>query len=217
MLYVGVDAHKATSHITVMDDTGKVLRRKRVPSSFTGICETLGCYREPMRAVLEASGSWGPMYDWLDEVVDEVVLTHPKEVRAIADARIKTDKIDSETLAHLLRADLIPTAYAPSKDVRAIKRVLRQRLFFVRVQTMVKTRIWALLSQHAVEFPKVGDLYGQAGLRWLRSLPGIGDFLSVLIRYEVDDITRFREAKKLASYTGLIPSTYASGPRTVKR
>lgn len=262
MLYVGVDAHKATSHITVMDDTGKVLRRKRVPSSFTGICEALGCYREPMRAVLEASGSWGPMYDWLDEVVDEVVLTHPKKVRAIADARIKTDKIDSETLAHLLRADLIPTAYAPSKDVRAIKRVLRQRLFFVRVQTMVKNRIQALLSQHAVEFPKVSDLYGQAGLRWLRtfplpepdghllredlrllevlqgqiaatngllkdlaagdevvrwlrSLPGIGDFLSVLIRYEVDDITRFREAKKLASYTGLIPSTYASGPRTV--
>lgn len=262
VLYVGVDAHKATSHITVMDDTGKVLRRKRVSSSFAGICEALGGYREPMKAVLEASCSWGPMYDWLDEVVDEVVLAHPKKVRAIADARIKTDKIDSETLAHLLRADLIPAAYAPSKDVRAIKRVLRQRLFFVRVQTMVKNRIWALLSQHAVELPEVSDLYGQAGLRWLRtlplpepdghllredirlldvlqdqiaatngllknlaagdeavrwlrSLPGIGDFLSVLIRYEVDDITRFREAKKLASHTGLIPSTYASGHRTV--
>jgi transposase len=52
-------------------------------------------------------------------------------------------------------------------------------------------------------------------VRWLASLPGIGDFLSVLIRYEVDDIIRFREAKKFASYTGLIPSTYASGERMV--
>ncbi len=202
------------------------------------------------------------MYDWLDEIADEVVLAHPGKVRAIADARIKTDKIDSATLAHLLRADLIPAAYAPSKEVRAIKRVLRQRMFLVRVQTMLKNRIGALLSQHAVEFPEVSDLYGKAGMAWLRtlplpdpdgqllaedlkllevlhdriaatnsqlknltagdpavkwlaSLPGIGAFFSVLIRYEVDDIDRFREARKFASYTGLVPSTYASGQRMV--
>ncbi len=262
MLYVGVDAHNATSQITVMDERGEVITRKRVASSLAGLHDVLGGYREPMKAVLEASYSWGPMYDWLDEMVDEVVLAHPRKVRAIAEARIKTDKIDSETLAHLLRADLIPEAYAPSRDVRAIKRVLRQRLFFVRVQTMVKNRIRALLSQHAVELPHVSDLYGKAGLRWLQtltlpdpdgrlldgdlellqvlqeriavtetmiedlaagdegvrwlaSLPGIGDFLAVLIRYEVDDISRFREAKKFAGYTGLIPSTYATGSRVV--
>lgn len=67
------------------------------------------------------------LYDWLDEVVDEAVLAHPKKVRAIPDARIKTDKIDSE-MAHLLRADLIPAAYARPKDVRAIKRLVGQRL-----------------------------------------------------------------------------------------
>ena len=50
---------------------------------------------------------------------------------------------------------------------------------------------------------------------WLKSLPGIGIFLSVLIRWEVDDITRFPTAKKFASYTGLVPSTYASSKRVV--
>lgn len=262
MLYAGVDAHKTTSQITVMDEKGNVVKRKRVPSSPAGLHEALGDYQEPMKAVLEASYSWGPMYDWLDTIVDEVVLAHPKKVRAIADARIKTDKIDSETLAHLLRADLIPEAYAPSKDVRAIKRVLRQRLFLVRVQTMVKNRIRALLSQHAVALPDVSDLYGKAGLRWLQtlqlpdpdgrllqgeltllqvlkeriavtdtmikdlaagdeiirwlgSLPGIGIFLAVLIRYEVAEITRFSEAKKFAGYTGLIPATFGTGPRLV--
>lgn len=262
MLYVGVDAHKATAQITIMDESGKIVKRKRVVSSAAGVSEVLGAYREPMKAVLEASYSWGPMYDWLDDIADEVVLAHPGKVRAIADARIKTDKIDSATLAHLLRADLIPEAYAPSKEIRAVKRVLRQRLFLVRVQTMVKNRIQALLSQHTVEFPDVSDLYGKAGMAWLRalqlpapdgqllredltllemlraritategmikelaagdeavgwltSLPGIGAFFSVLIRYEVDDIGRFRDAKKFASYTGLVPSTYASGPRLV--
>lgn len=262
MLFVGVDAHKTTSQITVMDEKGTVIKRRRVPSSLASLHEVLGAYHEPMKAVLEASYSWGPMYDWLDELVDDVVLAHPKKVRAIAEARIKTDRIDSETLAHLLRADLIPEAYAPSKDVRAIKRVLRQRLFFVRVQTMIKNRIRALLSQHAIELPDVSDLYGKAGLRWLHtlqlpdpdgrllqgdltllqglkeriavtelmikdlaagdevidwlaSLPGIGTFLAVLIRYEIAEITRFPEAKKFAGYTGLIPSTYGTGSRLV--
>ncbi|MDR7518480.1 MAG: transposase [Armatimonadota bacterium] len=106
----------------------------------------------------------------MDELTDEVVLAHPAKVRAIAEARIKTDTIDSETLAHLLRADLLPAAYAPSKEIRATKRVLRQRLFFVRVRTMLKNRIRALLSQHAIVLPEVSDVYGKAGLRWLHAL-----------------------------------------------
>lgn len=262
MLYVGVDAATKESQITVMDETGKVLKRQRVPSSRAGLHDALGRYRQPMKAVVEASYNWGPIYDWLEEVAEEVVLAHPTKVRAIAEARIKTDTIDSATVAHLLRADLIPEAYAPSKDSRARKRVLRQRMFFVRIQTMLKNRIHALLAQHALRLPAVSDLYGTEGLawlrglqlpepdgrllredlkllgvvqqrirateglikdlaagdeavRWLESLPGIGAFFSVLIRYEVDEIIRFREAKKFASYTGLIPSTDASGQRLV--
>ncbi len=82
MLYVGVDAHKKMSHVTVMDGTGKVLRRKRVHSSPSGLQDILGSYQKPMRAVLEASYTWGPMYDWLAEFADEVVLAHPRKVRA---------------------------------------------------------------------------------------------------------------------------------------
>lgn len=262
MLYVGVDAHKERSFMTVMDGSGKILKQARVSSSRQGVREALGRYRRPMKAVVEASYSWAPMYDWLEEIAQEVVLAHPLKVRAIADARIKTDAIDSRTLAHLLRADLIPEAYAPPREIRAVRRVLRQRLFFVRLQTMVKNRISALLAQHSTGRPELSDLYGKAGkqwlrtleleepdgsilqdelgllevlqerikatekllrelaagdeaVEWLRSIPGIGEFFSVLIRYEVDTIERFPQAKKFASYTGLIPSTYASGERQV--
>jgi transposase len=135
-------------------------------------------------------------------------------------------------------------------------------MFLVRVQTMVKNRVRALLSQHGLEPPPVvSELFGKKGLSWLkeepklpepdgwllgedvelaealkqkirttegliselaegeeavgwlRSLPGIGEFFSVLIRYEVGEMGRFPSAKKFASYTGLVPSTYASGKR----
>jgi transposase len=56
---------------------------------------------------------------------------------------------------------------------------------------------------------------GDEAVHWLASLPGIGGFLSVVIRWEVDKINRFQEAKKFASYTGLVPSTYASANRVV--
>ncbi len=163
-------------------------------------------------------------------------------------------------MAHLLRADLIPPAYAPSKEIRAIKRVLRQRMFFVRVRTRAKNRIHALLVPHAVPRPEVRDLFGVTGRRWLQSLtlpapdgtllaedlevlgvldtriatteeliaqlgkgddlvhvlktlPGIGDFFAVLIRYEVDEMRRFNSPAQFASYIGLVPATYASGDR----
>jgi len=154
MLYVGVDAHKAHSQMTVIDETGTVLERRRAASSREGMLEALGPHRgEPMKAVLEAGYGWGPIYDWIGEEAEEVLLAHPLKVRAIADAKIKTDRIDSEMLARLLRADLIPEAYASSKEVRAKKRVLRQRMFLVRVRTMVKNRVRALLCQHGVEPP----------------------------------------------------------------
>src|SRR5205807_7293515 len=79
-------------------------------------------------AVMEATRNWTVMFDWLDEIVDEVVLAHPLKVKAIAEAKIKTDKIDATILAHLLRADLVPVAHAPSQRAREVRLALRERM-----------------------------------------------------------------------------------------
>jgi len=167
VLYAGVDAHRTATHVTIVNGTGKFSRAGVSPVRPM----SCGVSSPAIKAVVEATYNWGPVYDWLDEIADDVVLAHPAKVRAIAEARIKNDKIDSETLAQLLRADLIPAAYAPSKETRAIKRVLWQHMFFVRIQTMVKNRIHAVLTQHAIVRPDVTDLYGKVGLIWLRQLP----------------------------------------------
>src|SRR5437773_2166395 len=62
----------------------------------------------------------------------EVVLAHPLKTRAIASARIKTDRIDSATLAHLLRTDLVPRAYLAPRSLREVREVLRYRVQLVR-------------------------------------------------------------------------------------
>ncbi|NPV54700.1 MAG: IS110 family transposase [Firmicutes bacterium] len=261
MLSIGVDHHSTSSHLTICDQEGSVVLSKRIPSNREELARIISRYDEPKQAVLEAGYNWGRMYDWLDELVDEVFLAHPQKLRAIAEARIKNDKIDSEILAQLLRSNLIPPAFAFSRENRAVKRVLRQRMFLVKLRTMLKNRIHALLMQHEIEKPKLTDLFGTRGMAWLqalelpypddaifredlvllhevtsrignteslleeiarkdpvvfrlRSIPGIGKYFSILIRYEVEDMSRFPTPKKFASYAGLIPSTHSSGERT---
>jgi transposase len=67
-----------------------------------------------MAVVLEPKRHWCAAYDALVATAGEVELGHPARLKAIAYARNKTAKIDVRILAHLLRADLIPEARAPS-------------------------------------------------------------------------------------------------------
>jgi len=117
------------------------------------------------------------MYDLLEDVeeVESVELAHSLKVRAIAEAKIKTDKIDSRILAQLLRADLIPAAYIPGKETRSFKEMLRQRIFLVRMRTRLKNRIHVLSDRLHIPLPSVTDLFGKRGTDYMRrlNLPGV--------------------------------------------
>ena len=183
MNYVGVDYHKKYSYMVVKDENGNVAGRGTVNNTKEEVQQFLEPYR-PGMAVVEATRNWGLIYDWLDEVLDDVALAHPLKVKAIAEARIKTDKISADILADLLRADLLPKSYAPGKETRELKSVLRQRMFIVRVQTMVKNRIHDILDRHPEvisQAPEVSDLFGAAGLQWLSQIELQGEDNGLLI------------------------------------
>lgn len=172
MRYVGVDYHRSFSYLTVMDEKGRVVKEAKVSSTGEAVNRFLrDAVDGKSVAVLEAGRNWQVMYDLLDEEVDEVKLAHPYKVKAIAEARIKTDKIDSKILAHLLRTNLIPEAYVPSKRTRKGKDILRQRMFFIRLRTMVKNRIFMILERHPeIQRPCVVDIFGKQGRLWLEGL-----------------------------------------------
>jgi transposase len=153
MHYIGVDYHKKYSYIVVEDEERNPEQRGTVANSREYIQHFLEPYR-PAKAVVEATRNWGLIYDWLEGVLDDVALAHPLEVKSIAEAKIKTDKISADILANLLCAGLLPTAYAPSNQTRDLKNILRQRMFFVRVQTMVKNRVYDILDRRPEVLPK---------------------------------------------------------------
>ncbi len=176
MLSVGLDLHKRYSQIEVIDERGNRRVAARLSNEFSELQGFFGSLEEPCRVVLEAGWNWGLMHDWLEgiEGIVEVQLAHPYGVRAIAAAQVKTDRIDARTLAQLLRADLIPQAYIPSRPTRGLRETVRQRLFLVRLRTMIKNRIHGLLDRYHVTPPPVTDLFGKAGRGYLEKveLPG---------------------------------------------
>ena len=98
MNYIGVDYHKKYSYMVVKNEDGRVEGRGTVNNTKEEVQHFLEPYH-PGMAVVEATRNWGLIYDWLDEVLDDVALAHPLKVKAIAEARIKTDKISADILA----------------------------------------------------------------------------------------------------------------------
>lgn len=126
--HIGVDYHQSYSHLVVgqwWQDAALWPGEERSPVDQWFFDR----YSENSHAVVAATRNWMVMYDWLDDICDDVVLAHPLKVRAIADAKIKMAKSDATVLAHLLPADLVPEAWAPSEKSRDLRVALRERSF----------------------------------------------------------------------------------------
>ena len=173
MNYLGLDYHKNYSYATMITEEGEIKKKERLANRKEAFREYLREYKEVI-AVVEACWNWPVAVELLEGLVSKVILAHPYKVRVIAESRIKTDSIDSETLAYLLRADLIPQAYLRSTEELKRQKVLRSRSFLIKMRTQVKNRIHALIGTQGEEIREVAvgysDLFGKHGLEWLKGL-----------------------------------------------
>jgi len=253
-----MDLHKNSSTFAIKDKQGKVIDNSKITTEPSAIKGYLRKYPQS-RLVLEPVSQWYFYGDLIQNLGLDVKIANPLKVKAIASARIKTDKIDANVLCDLLRTNLLPEAYFASKEVRFWKEMVRFRASLVHLRTQVKNKIHSILFKNALRHPFT-NLFGKAGRQWLKSLnlnehfafnlnryltlldamtnlideadnkieqtvtnhpqakllttiPGISYCSGLTIMSEIGDINRFPSAKQLQGYTGLVPSTYASGDR----
>jgi len=171
MGYVGIDVHKNFCQFAVMDDSGNIVAEDRFPNTDEGIRSFIArLERFDAKVVIESTGNlWMKLYDAIEARGLETVLSNPYKTRLIADARIKTDKLDARILAHLLRADLIPRCYVPSKEVREVRALVRHRAKLSKTRTEIKNRVHALLDKHRLRAP-CSELFSKQGLEWMKGL-----------------------------------------------
>jgi transposase len=121
------------------------------------------------RVVLEATMNTWAVVALLRPHVAEVVVSNPMKTRAIAEARIKTDKVDAHILAQLLRLDFLPRVWQPDEATQEMRRLTRRRIGLVRDRVTVKNRIHSILMRRLIQ-PPVSKLFGLKGLEWLGAL-----------------------------------------------
>ena len=168
MLYAGLDIHKAFCQAIVMTESGEIVKEGKINTSRRAI-QAFFVSTERIKVAIESTGIWDPIYDWLENLGHEVYLAHPLKTKAIAYARVKTDKVDAKTLADLLRANLLPQSYVPEKWIRELKSICRERKNMVCERTRWKNRVSAELAKYRIKCP-LSNLYTKSGREWLLSL-----------------------------------------------
>ena len=163
--YHGLDVHKDSVYLCIRDETGTILREERLAfgGAWNNYCASL---TEEDEAVLEASTQVFDLYDRLAPHAGRVVVAHPPDVRLVAQAHFKSDRLDAERLSYLLRLDAIPEVWVPPGDIRTLRALLSQRQSLRKDSTRRKNVLHSLLHAHGLTPPE-GGLFSYVGRQWL--------------------------------------------------
>jgi transposase len=119
---------------------------------------------------LEATGNALAIARRLEPHVARVVVATRTELRAITEAKVKTDRRDARTLARLLAAGLLHGCWLPDEPTRALRRRLARRAQLVRQRTRGKNEVHAVLMRTLKGRPPMSDAFGRGGRVWLAAL-----------------------------------------------
>lgn len=169
MKIIGMDIHRSFAQVAILEDgtITKQLRVELVHEPLVAFAKTLSLDDE---VVLEVTGNSAAVERILRPYVKRVAVANPRLVRAIAYARVKTDKVDAATLAKLHAAGFLPEVWVADEDTYSRRRQIAERSGVLAQVVRIKGRMKAILHANLIP-PYKGHLFGKAGQRWLDALP----------------------------------------------
>src|SRR3954468_14492573 len=163
---IGLDVHREFAQVAIWQ-AGVVRQEGRIattPEDLRIFAQGLGAGDE---VALEATGNTWAIATLLASRAARVVVSNPAKTRAIAEAKVKTDKVDAAILAQLLAADFLPAVWLPDPETAALRRQVQRRGHIVRQRTRLKNQIQAILHRNLVVRCPAADLFGIKGRAWL--------------------------------------------------
>jgi len=138
----GIDLHSQNMYLCVMDKEGNKLVHKNIKvGERVKFQEMLSPYKNDLTVACESTFNWYVLSDLCEETGIPFVLGHAFYMKAIHDAKVKNDKIDSATIATLLRSNMLPTGYVCRRETRSIRDLLRRRQYFVRERAALEAHL----------------------------------------------------------------------------
>ena len=132
--YCGIDLHTKMMYVCILNNRGKILVHKNIPTDSAKFLKLIAPYREDLVIGVECIFSWYWLADLCADEGIEFILGHALYMRAIHGGKTKNDKLDSEKIARLIKGGNFPLAYVYPKEQRAVRDLLRRRMYLVRVR-----------------------------------------------------------------------------------
>jgi transposase len=168
MVY-GLDVHKEFLQVCEIDAKGAKRKEYRIGGTAEAIEAWARRLHRRDQVVLEATFHTWAIHAIVSRYAGRVAVAHPLQVKAIAHAKIKTDKVDAYTLARLLQADFLPEVTLPDEQTWAQRQLVAHRRLLVKQRVAIKNTIRAALNRRLLPSPE-GDPFSLRARRWMRSL-----------------------------------------------
>ncbi len=250
--YCGIDLHAKTMYLCIINDAGETVLHRNMKTQADTLAKAIKPFQEDIVISVECLFTWYWIADWCEQNDIAFVLGHALYMKAIHGGKAKNDKIDSEKIARLLKAGMLPQAYTYPANLRPTRDLLRRRIKFMRFRSDLLAHVQNSNNQYnlpplpgradrrqdrpaivehftnpvvqqMVELDlKVIDFIDQqlpalehdlamkakahdaGAYHLLRTVPGIGPIIALIIFFEVGDIKRFPTLGQFASYARLV-------------
>lgn len=166
MRSIGIDVHRDFCEIAIVED-GLARSAGRIASSPEALAVLAQSLCPADEVVLETTSGAIEIARLLRPHVARVVLANAADVRAIAHARVKSDRFDAAILARLLAAGMLDGVWVPDEEIGALRRRIARRAALVRQRTRAKNEVHAVIMRCLLGRPPASDLFGKKGRVWL--------------------------------------------------
>ena len=181
MRIIALDVHRSFAQTAILEN-GKLRDARKVDLERNRLLQFARKLKPDDEIVIEATGNTSAIVRVLLPFVGRVVIANPILVRAIAWAKVKTDKIDAAVLAKLHASGFLPEVWMPDEETEARRRVVAERTQLVSQMTRLKNRIQSVLHANLIP-PYKGVLFSQRGRAWLEAQPLAEDQRRVIVRH----------------------------------
>jgi len=251
--YCGVDLHTRTLSLCVLDAAGAIALEATLPPEPDQLLAALAPYRNGLVVGCECLFAWYWLADLCAAEGIAFVLGHALYLKAIHGGKTKTDSIDAQKLARLLRGGTFAEAYVYPKRMRATRDQLRRRSYLVRrraellahlqmtflqynltppaqklcyaanragldlsvfpdpstrsmlaADLAIVTALDVQIKRLEAELVRTAKVHDPQAYHRLRTVPGIGPVLALILLYEIHDIGRFAGEGRFLSYARLV-------------
>jgi transposase len=266
MHFIGVDLHKNSITVCVMNEERTILARKTLYCCQPELILEFFRQWRPFKVVIEATAGYFWFVELIEPLAEKVVLANPSKLRVIAESTKKTDRLDAQTLTEFLVRDMIPEAHRPPLRQRQHRELVRHRQYIRGRMTSVRCKIRHILSNHNADRKDLfSERCGPAYLKevklsdaerfvikqlWseydyhcarltaltkkiksfirkapkpeaearkiIKTAPGVGTVTAEVVISELGDVKRFRNAKTVCAYAGMVPRVRQTGGKKSK-